>query len=94
MTSNEDLDCSEKQSLAEGLRFLKLNSIGSACRSLVRTHCDEIAERQFRKAYKVRSTLVHKGIVPSQAEVVPLLSALGSIVQRILVQQINKREQP
>ena len=56
-----DLGESERQSLVNGLKNLKQESVGSACRTLVSEHCGEPAAKDFTRAYKIRSKLLHTG---------------------------------
>jgi len=57
-----DLEVSEQQALKSRLGNLKQESIGSACRALMRTHCGEPAAKDFARLYETRSKLLHTGV--------------------------------
>lgn len=68
MVDDLDVDDDMKRSLRSGLRELRLESIGQACRRLARTlgartYGGDSAEKFFARCYTLRSRLVH-GAVP------------------------------
>jgi hypothetical protein len=83
-----DLEPSEKTSIKDRLGYLKQESIGSACRALVRTHCGEPAVRDFTRHYDIRSNLLHRGEAPAGANLSVELIALDAIVRRIVLAHV------
>jgi hypothetical protein len=54
---------SDTTSLLAGLENFKNESIGSACRALVREHCGNDKASAFDRHYKIRSSLLHDGTI-------------------------------
>src|SRR5262249_6775035 len=90
VSASKRLPLSEKDSLTSALRGLKRDSIGATCGRLIREHCGTDAEREFARAYRMRSSVLHRAKTPRAAEVEPVLRALERIVQRVLIALINK----
>lgn len=79
-----DLEGSEKQTLTDRLGYLKLESIGSACRALVRAYCGEPAVKDFMRLYDVRSKLLHTGEPPPGTKLAAELCVLDPLLRRLV----------
>jgi hypothetical protein len=83
-----DVEASEKQALEKHLGYLKRESIGSACRALVRTHFEEPAVKDFTRLYKTRSELLHNGEPASGTDLAVELRELDLFVRRLVLRQV------
>lgn len=83
-------DAEVRDVLASRLRELRRESIGVACRRLVREHVGEAAVKDLRRLYDVRSTLVHDGEVPGEdfGAVAQRATDLTALVLESLVSKI------
>ena len=77
-----------QKALTRGLGNLKQESIGSACRALVRTHCGEPAANDFRRLYDIRSTLLHDGEPPSGTRLDVELCVLDPLVRLLIARHV------
>lgn len=84
-----DLEPDQRASLIGGLRELRQQSIRTACRILVRTHCGESDEKTFDRAYNIRSTMLHEGEPPPGTCLDNEAHELNHLVGRLLVAHIN-----
>jgi hypothetical protein len=80
-----EIEESERKSLTDGLGNLKRESISSACRRLVRTHCGDPAVEAFTRAYRIRSELLHNGEPSSETNLTVELLHLDTLVRRLVV---------
>ena len=83
-----DLEESERKSLTDGLGNLKRESISSACRRLVRTHCGDSAVEAFTRAYGIRGELLHNGEPSSETDLGVELLHLDPLVRRLVVNHV------
>jgi hypothetical protein len=83
-----DLEESERKSLTDGLGNLKRESISSACRRLVRTHCGDPAVENFTRAYGIRGELLHNGEPSSETDLTVELLHLDTPVRRLVVNHV------
>jgi len=83
-------DADVRDVLTNRLRELRRESIGVACRQLVRDHGGDAAVKDFRRLYDVRSTLVHDGEVPGEdfSAVAQRATDLTALVLESLVSKI------
>lgn len=91
LTSNTDLDKTEKDSLLGSLKWLRSHSIRSSGRRFVRERLDgrryqdRSAEEFFLTCYDLRNRLLHGGQpFPTQEEVSGLVGALDQMVSHLL----------
>jgi hypothetical protein len=83
-----DLEEFERKSLIDGLGNLKRESISSACRRLVRTHCGDPAVEAFIHAYRIRGELLHNGEPSSETDLTMELLHLDPLVRRLTVNHV------
>jgi hypothetical protein len=79
----------ESESLNSGLRNLKSESIGSTCRTLVRTHCGDSSAKAFRRMYDIRSKLLHNGEPPPGTDFDVEVGELDILVRKLLVRNLS-----
>jgi hypothetical protein len=82
------VEASEKQALERRLEYLKTESIGSACRALVRTHCGEPAVKDFTRLYDTRSTLLHDGEPSAETDLAAELRELDLLVRNLVMRHV------
>jgi hypothetical protein len=82
------LEEEEQEALKQGLSNLKRESIGSACRALVRTHCGEPEVKDFKRLYNIRSTLLHDGEPPSGTRFDVELCVLDPLVRLLIARHV------
>jgi len=87
--AKDDLSEPERESLCNGLRELRRQSISASCRKLVHTHCGETAEEDFGRAYKIRSTMLHRGEPPPGIDLMTECLGLDGIVRRLVVAHLS-----
>lgn len=85
VTRSADLGETDKKALLRGLMSLKRESISKACQSLVKRCLDDDASNQFKKFYKTRGTIVHRGKVRAGVDLGADVNALDQLVSRLLV---------
>jgi hypothetical protein len=86
--TTSDLEESERKSLTDGLGNLKRESIGSACRRLVRTHCGDPTMDAFTRAYGVRGELLHNGEPSPETDLVVEVLTLDPLVRHLIVRHV------
>lgn len=69
-------------------RNRKRESIGSACRALVRTHCGEPAVKDFTRLYETRCELLHDGEPASGTDLAAELRELDQLVRDLVVRHV------
>ena len=84
-----DLEESERKALIDGLGNLKRESISSACRRLVRTHCGDPAVEDFTRAYGIRGELLHNGEPSPETDLAVELLHLDPLVRRLVVHHVS-----
>jgi hypothetical protein len=75
--------------LNNGLGNLKQESIRSACRRLVTTHCGKPAATALMRAYTIRGTLLHEGGPPSGTNLAADLWTLDPLVGHLIVRHVE-----
>jgi hypothetical protein len=83
-----DLEQSERKSLTDGLGNLKRESITSACRRLVKTHCGDPAVEAFTRAYRIRSELLHNGEPSPETNLTVEVLRLDPLVRGLIVHHV------
>jgi hypothetical protein len=83
-----DLEQSERKSLTDGLGNLKRESITSACRRLVKTHCGDPAVEAFTRAYRIRSELLHNGEPSPETNLTVEVLRLDPLVRSLIVHHV------
>jgi hypothetical protein len=83
-TAGELAGC-ERKSLADGLGNLKRESISSASRRLVKTHCGNSAVEAFTRAYRIRGKLLHDGEPSPGTDLAVENHSLDPLVRRLVV---------
>jgi hypothetical protein len=85
-----NLEESERKALTDGLGNLKRESISSACRRLVRTHCGDSAVEAFTRAYGIRGELLHNGEPSSETDLTVEVLHLDPLVRRLVVRHVAR----
>jgi hypothetical protein len=83
-----NLEESERKALTDDLGNLKRESISSACRRLVRTHCGAPAVEAFTRAYGIRGKLLHNGEPPSETNIATEAYLLDRLVRCLVVHHV------
>ena len=83
------MEADEKEGLTGGLQNLKQESIGAACRALVKKHCGESASKTFKQAYDIRSKMLHVGEPPIGTDLAAVIRELDSLVRHLLVRHVS-----
>jgi len=84
----------DMDSLRSSLSDLKQESIGSACRFLVKKHCGDIVNaKDFSRFYTIRSVLVHRGEPPEGTDFPQEIRRLDGIVRHLICGHIVDSQQ-
>ncbi len=77
-------------SLIGGIRNLKYESIGTACRALVKEYCGAAKAKAFARQYEIRSRLLHNGTPPAEIDLNLEVIALDNLVRLLLVRNFSR----
>jgi hypothetical protein len=78
------------QSLIGGLRNLQYESIGTACRTLVKEYCGDDKAKAFARQYEIRSRLLHNGAPPAEIDLNLEVIRLDNLVRLLLVRNFSR----
>jgi len=77
------------RSLNDGLNNLKSESIGSACRTLVRKHCGDSPAKAFKHMYEIRCMLLHDVEPPVGTDFDLEVRELDTLVRNLVVRHLS-----
>ena len=91
MVSLSGLEVGEKDSLNDVLKNARSESIGRACRKLVRVHLGEKALKKFQDLYDLRSGILHAGTCPVDEDIDSATFDLDRMVSALLKKVLAPR---
>jgi hypothetical protein len=96
LVSTPTIDKRTAQSIVSSLQWLKTESIGQAGRRVAarllpsRRYDDKAADKFFNYCYTIRSELVHRGLIDSSVNPLPLANAMSDFVADLLLASIDE----
>ncbi len=85
----QKIPADDRKFFLQRLNNLKRESIGSACRNLIRKYLDEEEATHFKECYNIRSKLLHTGTISPQIDFHNHYFKLGSITKKLLYKIIS-----
>lgn len=92
LSSNDELESANKESLKHGLYNLKFESIGAACRRLIKSFVGKDEASRFKAMYEVRSKMIHEGEPPPGTDLAKEIRELDFIVRRLIAKHVSSSQ--